>query len=123
MSIMLREVGTPIITRDGKLIKLTELNAFKQRIWNLFNTQLGTITMFPQYGFDALGIKDMNSNDIERGLYSFALDALNPENVEGLNKIISLEVNYADQVGQINITLLSDYGQLQTNYEVNVDEL
>lgn len=124
MSLLLREIGTPIISRRGKFTYLTDFDVFKQRIWNLFNTQLGSVTMFPNYGFDSLGIKNMNPNDIERGLYSFTLNALNPDYVEGLAEILSIVVKYEDQKGYIDIILLSDYGQrYQSRFEVNVNEL
>lgn len=123
MSLMLREVGTPIITKDGKFKYLTGFDGFKQRIWNLFNTQYGSNAIFLDYGFDTLNLKTVNPNDIKRALYSFTLSALNPEHVEGLNRIVSLNVEYKDQVGKIEVVLMSEYGLYNNQFEVNINEL
>ena len=123
MSLMLTEVGTPIITKDGLFVYLTDFDAFRQRIWNVFNTQYGTNSMFVDYGFDSLGMKDVNPNDVRRALYSYTLDALNPKHIEGLNEIIQLEVNYEDSTGTISVKLQSEYGLYENQFEVNTNEL
>jgi len=123
MSIMITEQGTPIISRDGNFYNLDEREAFRQRIWNLFNTQVGSSLLFPDYGFDSLSIIRANPADRERALYSYVIDALNPDNVEGLEEVLSLNIKYENNVGYLNMVILSIYGErIETAFEVDTNE-
>jgi len=115
MSIMVTDVGTPIISRYGKFTLLEDFKLFKQRIWNIFNTQLGSVDLFMKYGFDMLNLVTINPADIERALYSYTLAALNPENVEGLVEVVDLTVSYSKGKGYIYMVLLTIYGQTYQN--------
>ena len=115
MSIMISDVGTPIITVKGDLVKLVDFEAFKQRLLNLFNTQVGSHLMFPLYGFNALTLKNVEQSEIERTMYALVINALNPENVEGLDRVLYVDVTYANQVCYVEISVMSKYGQRYIN--------
>ena len=112
MSIMVNDVGTPIISKYGKFNLIEEYESFKQRLWNLFNTQLGSVDLFPNYGFDVLSLVTVNPADIERALYSNTVNALNPENVEGLYEVNDITVSYSNGKGYISMELLTIYGSI-----------
>jgi len=121
MSLLLDSTGSPIISRKGNLTLITEFDAFKQRIWNLFNTQLGTHIFFTNYGFDAITVRQITGQDPIVVLNSYALEALNPDNVKGLVGVSNISVDYEDQTGKINMELMTEYSQYYKNYiEVNI---
>lgn len=123
MSLQLNEVGAPVITRKGELVIIDEFDSFKQRIWNLFNTQVGTHFSNPNFGFNAIAMKTTDIVDVERALYSYSLETLTPENVMGMDSLKYLDVIYTDGTGFIDIVVMSEYGQRYKNtLEVNTSE-
>ena len=121
MSLLLDSTGSPIINTKGNLTLLDEFESFRQRIWNLFNTQLGSHVFFTSYGFDGITVRQMNGQDPIVVLHSYAIEALNPEQVKGLVSITSMDIEFEGQTGKIDMELLTEYSEYYKTYiEVNI---
>ena len=112
-SILIDSAGTPIINAQGNMFTVSGNVEFRQRLTNIFSTQRGTETIFPEYGFDYMNYsRSIGRIDRSIGLRSYASDALNPRNVLNMKELVDMSVTVTGTTGFIALNLLTNNGQI-----------
>jgi hypothetical protein len=97
--------GSPIIDQKGNMFMVGYPTEMKQRIVNVFNTQYGTETFIPNYGFDMMAVPYIPSSEKERLFKILVYDAMNVELISNLYGIRSLEVSFTGAKAEVNMVL------------------
>jgi hypothetical protein len=105
VSIMCEPNGTPIINANGNLTFLAGKKEFRQRIFNLFNTQVGSEEFYPEYGFDLISAESLPPTNRDQLLQILVVNALNVDQIQDLYGIRSVESTFTGTTGVINIEL------------------
>jgi len=105
VSILCEPNGSPILDANGNLTFLAGTKEFRQRIFNLFNTQLGSEEFYPEYGFDLFTAENLPPTNRDQLLQILVIDALNVYQIQDLYGIKSVETAFTGSTGVVNIVL------------------
>jgi hypothetical protein len=97
--------GSPIIDRKGNMVMVGYPTEMKQRIVNVFNTQYGTESFIPNYGFDMMAVPYIPSLEKERLFKILVYDAMNVELISNMYGIRSLEVSFSGARADVNMVI------------------
>jgi len=104
VSIFCEPCGSPIVDAQGNLYFLTDRAEFRQRLNNLFNTQVGSEVFYPEYGFDIFNVSQLPPGESKITLLrNMVIEALNVYQVQSLYGIRSVEASITGTTGIVNI--------------------
>ena len=98
-TIKLTDWGDPYLDGQGHLVPIFGVEELRQRIINLFNTQVGSEPFFETYGFDYLGFVRNTAADKNMLLYYYAVNALGKDVPYGFSSVQNIACQVTGTTG------------------------